>query len=136
MIVADATLLAHLALPVAPASDQALARAVFQRDGDWRMPPLWRSEVRHVTWKYVRGGYLDLAIALAALSTLDRLVGSATESVSHEDVLRAADSLGLSAYDAEYAALAERLGCPLVTSDRALQKASPQAISPDGLLQR
>ena len=39
---------------------------------------------------------------------------------------------GLTAYDASYVALAEQLGIPLITLDRAILKAAPQLARPPG----
>jgi predicted nucleic acid-binding protein len=47
------------------------------------------------------------------------------EPVDGEAVLELAVEHGLSAYDAQYAALAQRLGVELVTEDRRLLRALP-----------
>lgn len=106
----------------------ATARAVHQRDPGWTVPPLWASEVRHVRMKYVRSGALSVPEALDAVEALDVLV--AVRPVAHAEVLGAADTYGLSGYDAEYVALAERLGVPLVTSDKHVLTAVGRAVAP------
>jgi predicted nucleic acid-binding protein len=53
--------------------------------------------------------------------SLDRALG---------DVVRLASAYGLSAYDAAYLELAERLGLPLATQDTALQAAAVAAGTP------
>ena len=134
MIVADATLLIHFALPVAPEVDAERARAIYRQDSDWRVPSLWASEVRHVALKYVRGGHLSPEAAEIALDALSEVLAGRVMPIVHAEVFRASLSLDLSAYDAEYAALAARLGVPLVTSDRRLREAVPSAVSPSAFV--
>jgi len=130
MIVADATLLVHFALPVSRVNDVVTAKDVYRRDPVWRVTALWRSEVRHVGVKYVQAGDLSLGDLTDALVVLDDMLAESTESVEHGEVLRAALGYGLSGYDAEYVALAERLGVPLVTSDKQVLAAVSRAVAP------
>lgn len=53
--VADTNVLAALMLPTA---ENAGVISLFRLDPDWRLPPLGRSEFRHVLLKYVRAGIL------------------------------------------------------------------------------
>jgi predicted nucleic acid-binding protein len=53
-----------------------------------------------------------------------QMMGSPAPDAASSDTLAAAVTLGLSSYDAEYLALAQTLGVPLVTFDRKLAKAS------------
>ena len=129
MIVADSTLLLHLALQASDPGDSRAARAAYDRGSEWTVPPLWASEVRHVVLKYVRGGQISFDDARATVHRLSLLVS--VSPVDHDEVLRAAHALGLSGYDAEYAALADRLGVPLVTSDRHLLQSVPRAVAAD-----
>ena len=128
MIVTDATLLVHLSLSVIEPDLSGLARAVRRRDRDWVVPALWASEVRHVLMKYVRGEALSVPEALDAVEALDVLV--TVRPVAHAEVLDAAFRYGLSGYDAEYVALADRLGVPLVTSDKRVLAAVERAVTP------
>lgn len=128
MIVVDNTVLIHFALPTSAAEDTARARGVLARDSDWRVPPFWASEFRHVAMKYVRPGRLELEDAVLSALSLTPIV--TVEPVHHAEVLHTAYALGLSGYDAEYAALAVRLGVPLVTTDRRLREAVPGAVTP------
>lgn len=128
MIVTDATLLVHLSLSIVEPGPADVARAVRRRDRDWVVPPLWASEVRHVLMKYVRAEALTLVEALDAVEALDVLVS--VRPVAHAEVLTVAADYGLSGYDAEYVALAERFGVPLVTSDKQVLAAVPRAVAP------
>lgn len=128
MIVTDATLLVHFALSETEIVPGETARGVHWKDPSWSVPPLWASEVRHVLLKYVRNGSVSLGEALAAVEALSILVS--VEPVGHAEVLHAADRYGLSGYDAEYVALAERLGVPLVTSDKQVLRGVSRAVTP------
>jgi predicted nucleic acid-binding protein len=50
--------------------------------------------------------------------------------VDDDAVLDTASSTGLTAYDAEFVALARALGAPLVTADKAVLKACPDVALP------
>lgn len=130
MIISDSTLLIHFALPTAGADDVARAKKVYAQDPDWRVTALWKSEVRHVGIKYVRSGALLRGDLIVALHLLDGMLASKTEVVTHVEALDAAFRYELSGYDAEYAALAERLGVPLVTSDKRVLHSVECAVSP------
>jgi predicted nucleic acid-binding protein len=114
LIVADANLVVYLLLP-GQRSDDAVA--ALERDSDWRLPPLWRSEVRNALRGHVRAGDIDLSTAIAAMADAVLRFRAAEEYVDSARVLELACGTGLSAYDCEYVALAESLGVPLVTAD-------------------
>ncbi|MDX1531628.1 MAG: type II toxin-antitoxin system VapC family toxin [Rhodothermales bacterium] len=120
MIVADTNLLAYLLLS---GPEQATAEGVRSRDPDWRVPPLWRSELRSVLLQHLRQGLLaaDEAEAIEA----DAVALVTEHEAAALPVLRVAVAHGLSAYDAEFVALAVDLGGPLVTNDRRVLKACP-----------
>ena len=122
MIVVDVNVLAYLYL----AGDHTReAEQALIRDPDWVAPVLWRSEFRNVLILYVRKRILTLADARSLMRyAVDQMKGREFEVDSNEvfDVL---SQTGLSAYDAEYAALAEALDLDLVTSDKRLLKAIP-----------
>ena len=94
----------------------------------WAAPPLCLSEVRNVLLRYVRSGSLSLAAALGLVERADQLLAPYRLEVDSAAILRMAHAAGLSAYDAEYAALAEALEVPLVTEDRAIRAVRGLAI--------
>ena len=103
----------------------AVARQTRKRDGDWIVPPLWRSEFRSVLRQYLVGGYVSLGQALwfaekaeIDLRGCERVTGTA-------DVLRLVERTRHSAYDCEYVALAEAEAVRLVTGDRAVARLFP-----------
>jgi predicted nucleic acid-binding protein len=117
LIVADANLIAALAVKT---DASALAFAVLTKDSEWIAPQIWESEFRNALIGMVRAGKINLKTAHAAFALTAESVE--TFSVSTGAVLRLAEAYGLSAYDAEYAALAEWLDCQIVSFDHDLLK--------------
>ena len=114
-----------------------IAQQVWLRDSQWHVPLLWRSEMRSILTGYLRDGTLNarqiarvMAGAEAAFSRREHLVPS-------ERVFRIVGQTRLSAYDAEFVALAEVLDVPLVTADKLVLKAFPdRALTMEGFVSR
>ena len=129
MIVTDTNLLAYLLLP---GERTDAAEAVWRSDPDWHAPLLWRSELRNVLALRMRAQDLALPEARAVAREAERLMDGREHAVGAGHVLRIAHASGLSAYDCEFAALAEALSAPLVTADRDLLDALPAlAVEPE-----
>ena len=64
MIVADASLLAHLLIP---SPESALAEDVYRKDPEWSAPVLWRSELRSVLLKHMRHSGMNIELATAVV---------------------------------------------------------------------
>ena len=131
MIVVDAMVLTHLLLEH-PARSAEVRRAV-DRDGEWCVPSLWRSELRSTFMKYVRsddeaisGTELRLEGAIERVAAAEALVGNRTFEVDSEPVLRMAARSGCSPYDCEYVQLAEELDTCLLTYDEPVLSAFPE----------
>ena len=122
MIVADTNLVAYL---LTPGERTEAAEAVRARDPEWVAPPLWRSELRSVLVQHLRVGSLDAETAIAAWTDAEALLRAGTREPETSRTLHAAVEHGLSAYDAEFVALAEALDVPLVTDDRRVLRACP-----------
>lgn len=120
--VADTNVLAALMLPTA---ENAGVISLFRQDPDWRLPPLWRSEFRHVLLKFVRAGILERAQAVALWGKAVERFALHEEPVDGHRVLELAIQSGCSSYDAEFVVLAEQLGCRLLTFDRKLLQLFP-----------
>lgn len=129
MIVADTNLVAYLVM----AGDRTeAAEDVLRRDARWTAPPLWRSELRSVIVQHLRAGRLDVSATAAVWARAEALLGAGTREPETGRILHVALDRGLSAYDAEFIALAATLGVPLVTDDRRVLKACPDiAVSID-----
>lgn len=120
MIVADTNLVAYL---LVPSGRSEAAEAVRLRDPTWGAPPLWRSELRSVLVQNLRGGMMTRDQADAAWTDAEALLAHHERAPETTRVLDVALEHGLSSYDAEFVALAEELGVPLVTDDRRVLKA-------------
>jgi predicted nucleic acid-binding protein len=102
--------------------------AVEADELDGHVPELVYAEVGNSLLKYVRTGQMSAADAVAALQTV---VAYPLRAHRLRELAPGALSLaietGLSAYDCCYAVLAESLDAPLITADRRLAAAVPNA---------
>lgn len=92
-------------------------------------PDLFYIECANILLKYTRRFDRPLEDSLADLKDLNELaltVTSTTELI--EDALKLANEKKLTAYDACYAVLAQKLDLPLVTADAPLAKAIDWAV--------
>jgi predicted nucleic acid-binding protein len=112
---------------------QEAARTWFVRiergevEGVW--PELAFVEVAHAITRLIRGARMTRAHGARALSlTLRARVRAERLPLLVVPAFAVADERGISAYDACYVALAERLGAPLVTADRRLAAATANAV--------
>lgn len=102
-----------------------LAQAVRQRDPDWHVPLLWRSELRNVLTAYLRRGLLSRPQIAGILGSANQALAGNEYLIPDDLVLDVVANSPLTAYDAEFLALASMLGVPLVTADKAVLKAFP-----------
>jgi len=122
VIIADTNLVAYLLID---GERTEAARRVRQRDPDWRLPTLWRSEFLNVLATTVRAGVLDEDSARSAWRTSLSLFGGCEEEPDAEAVLTVAFRARISAYDAQFVVLAKRHGVRLVTGDHGLLRHCP-----------
>ncbi len=123
MIVVDANILAYFLLP-GPRNERA--EALQRRDPEWATPFLCLSELRNIVLGFLRRRQLSGAEALEVVTRAEEILSGREYTVSSERVLALAATSGCTAYDCEYAALAEDLRVPLVTSDRQILRAFPR----------
>ncbi len=98
------------------------ALACRDRDPEWHAPFLSRTEFRSVAAGYLRRGEpVATLMAAGALATLSVVPHHLTDA----EVLSVLSASTLSAYDAEYVALAQRLRCKLVTTDSEVLRCYP-----------
>ncbi|MFH1023856.1 MAG: type II toxin-antitoxin system VapC family toxin [Planctomycetota bacterium] len=134
MIVADTNLIAYYLIE---GEKTAESRAVRARDPHWLAPLLWRYEFKNILVLHGRRSRIPH-------SHLIRLWEEATEILAHgefspqaETVLQIAGEHHISAYDAEFVALAREQGVPLVTTDAELLSKFPgMAQSPADFIRR
>jgi predicted nucleic acid-binding protein len=125
LIVVDTNLLAYAVLA---GEHSELAERVALRDSDWIAPALWRHELANILATAMRVRGLSLTEALYAFAAAERLVVDAEIEPELPDRLELAARGKISAYDAEFVAVALRLDLPLVTADRRLAQAFPKAV--------
>lgn len=87
---------------------------------------LWRSEYRNVLAGGLRAGKLTLTEGNRVLDRAAAGLSGGEHVVADELVLELVSRSRCSAYDCEFVALAEALGVPLVTDDKALLAAFPK----------
>jgi len=121
MIVADVNLVAYLLIP-GEHTDQAIA--VLRKDSEWTFPYLWRSEFRNILATYIQHRGMSLSDAMLLWDSAASLARHHEYEVDPQAVLKLVSRPLLTAYDAEYVALAEHLKVPLVTFDQKLQAAA------------
>lgn len=122
MIVVDSNVVAYLYLP---GEFTANAEALLEREPDWAVPLLWRSELRNILAQYMRKKLVDFNQAFRIQREAEALLTDHEFDVDSFDVLTLARDSGCSAYDCEFVALARRLGVRLVTMDARLRNAFP-----------
>jgi predicted nucleic acid-binding protein len=101
------------------------ARRVREKDADWHAPLLWRSEMRSILAGYLRDGTYDAGQVARIMTAAETALAGGEHVVQSANVFDVIGVSRLSAYDAEFVALAEALSVPLVTADKAVLKAFP-----------
>lgn len=122
MIVVDTNVMVFLLAGVGPGER---AQKLLAEDPEWSAPSLLRSELRNVVLGLVRRGRMELADALGICQDAEVILGDRVPSLPDGPVLSTAAEAGLTAYDAEFVALARALGVPLVTADTAILNGAP-----------
>lgn len=123
MIVVDSNVVAYLYLP---GDHTAKAEALLERDPDWAVPVLWRSEFRNILAGYLRRKTLTFAQACGLQNEAEDLLAGSEFEVDSKAVLELVRDSDCSAYDCEFVALAQKLQIKLVTMDAKLLKSFPK----------
>jgi len=124
VIVVDANVIAYFFIE---GDKTAGARDLMRRDPDWGLPALWRHEYLNVLATFVREGGATIAEAQRLWRQGIELLGSREQSVDMELALALATENRISAYDAQYVALARQLQTVCVTEDQRLLKTFPES---------
>ncbi len=119
MIVADSNLIAYLLIP---GDKSVLAEKVFMKDHEWAVPLICRSEMRNILTLYMRYEGMSLSQAVQTMEQAEKLWGAREYAVPSDSTLELTCLHKITAYDAEYVILAQKLGIPLVTFDKAVLK--------------
>lgn len=117
MGVCDASFVGDALLVDGAVADRALDR--LARTSRWHAPHLLPAEVASVCRRLVRVGRLDVGVATAAMSRLERMRLDLHAFAPYRDRVWELRE-NATVYDAWYLALAERLDEPLVTTDNKL----------------
>ena len=123
MIVVDSNVVAYLYLP---GEQSSAADALLEREPEWAVPVLWRSEFRNILAGYMRRGTLTFEQACRLQGEAEGLLMGSEFEVDSEAVLALVRSSDCSAYDCEFIALATKLDTRLVTADKKLLRAFPE----------
>lgn len=130
MIVVDTNILASFAM------DGEDGARVHRQDSEWSAPTIAVSELRNTLLGFIRRDATPLNEALAANADALSALGDRIHSLDGAAVLETALECGLTAYDAEFVALARTLGVRLVTLDKAILRGAPDvAVSPSAFAQ-
>lgn len=122
MIVADTNLITYLFI----AGDKTVvANQIYEHDPDWIVPVLWRHEFLNVLATYVKYGGANVEDVVSIWEESERFLSDRECSPNMVDALRLAAEHHLTAYDAQFVALAQSLDCWLVTEDQQLLKKLP-----------
>lgn len=122
MIVVDVNVVAYFLIE---GEKTGSARDLLRRDPDWRLPALWRHEYLNVLATYAREGGATVAEARTLWRRAVELFGAREQGVDMESALVLATENRISAYDAQYIALARQLQTVCVTEDRRLLEMFP-----------
>lgn len=123
MIAVDVNVIAYLLI----AGEKTVeARQVHELDADWVVPNLWRDEFLNILATYVRQGGTSLESAKKLWSSAVDLFEGKERVAGSIATLELADQYRLSAYDAQYLAVAVEFGVTLITEDKSLLRTVPQ----------
>lgn len=101
------------------------ARDLMRLDPDWRLPMLWRHEYLNVLATLVREDHATLDEGQQLWRQAVESLAEGEHNVDMEAALALAVEKRISAYDAQYIALARQLGTVCVTQDKRLLAAFP-----------
>jgi len=122
MIVVDTNVLAYLYLP---GEHTAAAEALLEREPEWIVPILWRSEFRNILAGYVRKSLISFEQAVSLQAEAESLLAGGEYEVESRAVLELARDSDCTAYDCEFIALAMKHDTKLFTMDKKLLRAFP-----------
>ena len=117
MIVVDTNVMVRLLEGGEGGADAAM---LFESDPEWAAPPILVSELRNVLLGAVRRGDVGAGQAKAMSDHAVEILGGRITSVEGSQVIDIALECDLTAYDAEFVALARQLGVALATLDNGI----------------
>lgn len=127
MIVVDTNVMVRL---VVGGPDGVEAARLFRVDPEWAAPALLFSELRNALIGMVRHGSVTLDQAKAMCDATALVLADRITSVPATQVIDIAHEHGLTAYDAEFVAVARTLGVRLATLDHQILRGAPDVAVP------
>lgn len=121
MIVVDTNIIAYLHLP---SEYTALALNVYNKDHEWNVPTIWRSEFRNILIIYMRKKILNVEEAIFIMDKSEKAVYK-EYSVNSNEVIKLGAQSNCSAYDIEFISLAKFLNVPLIAFDKEILRKFP-----------
>ncbi len=133
MIIADASLVSFLFLE---GEVSETVRELYRRDPDWITPPILNHEMLNILAAVGRAD--DTALAMEELWKEIRMrLGGRQQIPDPLRALRMAIDFGISGSEAQYLALSQQLGAPMVSCDQRLLEHLPKlVVSPEVYLLR
>lgn len=121
MVVVDTNILAYLLI----AGDHTKkALSLYERDPDWKSEAFLLIEFSNILATYRRTGSLGGKQVESLLNEVETRMHNLI-TIPHITALRVAQRFEVSAYDARFLGVAEKLGAKLVTEDTKLRAAAP-----------
>ena len=127
MIVIDTNVMVRFVMVGEAAVDVVRLR---ERDREWTAPSILPSELRNALIGYIRRGDITRDEAKAMAGDAGRVLGNRIYDMPGDAVIDVALECELTAYDAEFVALARGLGVALVTMDAAILRGAPDVAVP------
>ena len=121
MVVVYTNILAYLLIAGDRTKD---AQSLYERDADWKSEAFLLIEFSNILATYQRNGYLSGNQSESLLNEAETRMNNLI-AVPHVTALQTAQRFVVSAYDARFLAVAEKLGAKLVTEDTKLRFAAP-----------
>ena len=123
MIIADANLIVSKFLVTEATS---AAEEVYRKDGNWRAPRLWRYEVLNALSNLMKAGMISKVKVSEVYNRASAFMQYHEQDALPERVIDLVDNHKLTAYDAQYAALAIENHCPVYTRDKGILATIPE----------
>lgn len=123
MLVVDTNIVAYLLIE---GDHTATARLLHRRDDDWRSEAFIMVEFVNVLTASIAARRMNLVLARGFLTQAISLLHGRLASIPHDAVLSLATQYRVTAYDARFLTVAQRLNTRLVTEDAKLRVAAPQ----------
>jgi len=122
MIVVDTNIIAYLLIEGDRTSH---CRKVLSQDPIWCAPFLWRSEFRSVLSLHMLHAGMTFEGAVSRSVEAEKLLDGHEYSIDSSTILSLTEKHTVSAYDAEFLCLADKLGTRLITTDKSILKNFP-----------